>query len=174
MYNLAQHIYLLFLPMILANSLHMVMVKLNLFNGLNIPISQDLFGNNKTMRGFLILPILAGFVGMTGSLIAGPFQTSLFQDVLISFGMGFVYLLAELPNSYVKRRLGIENGGFSKNYRVVQVIIDRADSLIGIFLFYYLVTDISLRDTIILFFWAMLISFSTSLLLYSLKIKKSI
>lgn len=174
MNNLTQHICLLFLPMLLANSLHMVVVKMELFKTLLIPISIPLFGRNKTIRGFIVLPILSGSIALLGSVWFGPFHSFLYIDFLIGFGMGFVYLLAELPNSYVKRRLGIANGEYSKNFKILQIIIDRADSLIAIFIYYYFVTSIPLSDCAILFLWAMVISFAASVILYSLKIKKSI
>ena len=174
MENLNQHIFLLFVPMILANSLHMVLVKLNLLERLSIPLSVEHFGKNKTWRGFVVLPILSGIIAFIIGLIAGPFEHVFFSDFLVGFGMGIVYLLAELPNSYVKRKLGIANGEYSKKFRLVQIIIDRADSLIAIFLYYYFVTTISFRDSFILFLWAMVISFIMSFILYSLKIKRSI
>ena len=160
--------------MVLANSLHMLLVKLDLLRGLSVPISTEHFGKNKTWRGFVVLPILSGILAYLGGLIAGPFENVIFSNFLIGFGMGIVYLLAELPNSYVKRKLGIANGEYSKKYKLVQIIIDRADSLVAIFLYYYFVTKISFFDSLTLFLWAMVISFVTSYILYSLKIKRSI
>lgn len=174
MENLNQHMFLLFLPMILGNSLHMILVKFNLLRQLALPLSIDYFGKNKTWRGFVVLPILSGIIAFLGGFFAGPFETIFNSDFLLGFGMGIAYLLAELPNSYVKRRLGIANGEYSKKYKLVQIIIDRADSLIAIFVYYYFVTSISFADSIVLFLWAMVISFVTSYILYSLKIKRSI
>ncbi|MFM6935329.1 MAG: CDP-archaeol synthase [Flavobacteriales bacterium] len=174
MENLAQHIVLLFIPMILGNSIHMVLVKKNALPYFNRPISTKYFGQNKTYRGFLLLPIISAVISLVGSYIAGPFLSSHWMDALLTFGMGFAYLFAELPNSFVKRKLNIPNGGFSTKYKTLQIIIDRADSMIGIFIYYYFLVCISLTDTLILFICAMFLSFGTSLLLNLLKIKRSI
>lgn len=160
--------------MILANSFHMLLVKKNVLPAFNHPISQRLFGQNKTYRGFILLPILSGLIILLESLIFGPFFCSYGTDFIFGLGLGTVYLLAELPNSFVKRRLHIPNGGHSEKYKVLQIIIDRADSLIGIFIYYYFVVSISILDSFILFLSAMIVSFFTSLLLNLLKIKRSI
>ena len=160
--------------MILANSIHMVFVKWDLLRSFKIPISVRLFGQNKTWRGFIILPILSALFAWMGSVLSGPFLGNHLNVILFGLGMGIVYLLAELPNSYVKRKLHIPNGGHSEKYKVLQIIIDRADSLLAIFLYYYVVTNCPLLDCFILFMSAMVISFVTSVILYSLKIKRSI
>jgi CDP-diglyceride synthetase len=160
--------------MILGNSLHMVVVKKKMFEWLAIPISVNLFGENKTLRGFVILPILAGLLALLGSNIWGPFIDTHINDLLIGIGLGGSFMLGELPNSFVKRSLGIKNGEYSEKFRTIQMFFDRADSLIGIFIFYYLVTDIRFIDVIILFSSAMILSFITSIVLVKLKIKKGV
>jgi CDP-diacylglycerol--serine O-phosphatidyltransferase len=160
--------------MILANSLHMVFVKFNYFGKLAIPISEKKLGKNKTIRGFILLPIFSGVISILGSFFIGPFHDFFFTDFLIGFGMGVIYLLAELPNSYMKRRLGISNGEHSEKYKGLQIIIDRADSLVAIFIYYYFVTSTPFSDCFIMFVWAMILSFVTSFILYSFKIKSSI
>jgi hypothetical protein len=172
--NLDQHIALLFIPMILGNSFHMALVKMKLLVGLAVPISVKLFGANKTLRGFLLLPVLSGLIALMGSAVSGPYGDSIYHDGILGAGMGIAYLLGELPNSFVKRRLGIANGEHSKKYKGLQIIIDRADSLIAIFIYYYFVTEIPALDCLILFLSAMVIAFATSVILYWLKIKSSI
>lgn len=174
MEQLLQHVILVFVPMILANSFHMVFVKWDLLASFKIPLSVRLFGQNKTLRGFILLPLLSALFALLGNLLFGPFLTSNTHVVFFGLGLGIVYLLAELPNSYVKRKLNIPNGGHSEKYKVLQIIIDRADSLVGIFLYYYLVTDCPFWDCSILFISAMIIAFLTSVLLFSLNIKRSI
>ena len=160
--------------MILGNSIHMILVKKNVLAKWNRPISSRLFGQNKTYRGFILLPVLSAIIAFLGSLLTGPYLGSIWVDFCLGFGMGLVYLFAELPNSYVKRRLNIPNGGYSKKYKVLQIIIDRADSLVGIFCYYYLIVSITIRDSFLLFLGAMVLSFFTSLLLKTLQIKRSI
>lgn len=172
--KLLQHVILVFAPMILANSFHMVFVKWDLLASFKTPISVRLFGQNKTLRGFILLPLLSALFALLGSNVFGPFLNSNAHVVFFGLGLGIVYLLAELPNSYVKRRLNIPNGGHSEKYKVLQIIIDRADSLVGIFCYYYLIVSITIRDSFLLFLGAMVLSFFTSLLLKTLQIKRSI
>ena len=142
--------------------------------GMAIPISTKWFGKNKTIRGFILLPLLSAGLVVLGSIIVGPFKSSIGIDFILGYFMGVVYLLAELPNSFVKRRLGIPTGSHSKKYKIVQIIVDRLDSLIGIFIYYYFVFYTPISDLMILFIWAIGISLGASIILYSLKIKKSI
>lgn len=172
--ELTSHILLLFLPLIIGNILHMIIVKKDLLKRLAIPIAPLVLGENKTVRAFIILPVLTGLIALLISKMMGPFGHYHGSDFIIGFGLGFVYLLSELPNSYIKRRLGITSGSYSKRYRLIQIIIDRLDSLIGVFAFYFLVTNISFDDLLILFIWAVLISFTIAYLLVRLKIKKSL
>lgn len=168
------HIFLLFLPMIIGNVLHMIIVRKNLLPGLAIPVSQTLFGKNKTLRGFCALPVLSGMLALLGSLAFGPLLQSHLEDLLVGTGMGVVYLLSELPNSYIKRKLGIANGEQSRRYRWVQIFFDKADSLIGILFFYWLVTPVSWTTIVALFFISFGIHLSISYLLVLLKIKQSL
>ncbi|MBC8145714.1 MAG: hypothetical protein H7X80_09010, partial [bacterium] len=87
------HINRLILPLIISNIIHMVVIKKGWLPSLAVPISTPLFGANKTWRGFIVLPILNGF--MTAMLSLGdPFASSL----LLGAALGFVYMLFELPN----------------------------------------------------------------------------
>jgi CDP-diglyceride synthetase len=159
--------------MVLANTLHIIVVKNNWLSAFNIPISAKAFGENKTIRGFFVLPFFSGGLVAIFSYLWGPFMHSFLMDVFIGLGLGICYLLSELPNSYVKRKLGIKNGEHSKKNKGVQMLIDKADSLVGMLLFYYLVTPISLLETFKLFLLTLIISSSVSLLLLVLKLKKS-
>ena len=132
MNDLYIHIYLFFLPLILGNVLHMIIVNRNWFNGLAFPISKKLLGNSKTYRGIIVLPILTGLLALISSFWFGPFEMSLAYDAFVGFGLGLAYILAELPNSFVKRRLGLANGEQSKKYKYLQIFTDKSDSLIGV------------------------------------------
>ncbi|MGK0428141.1 MAG: CDP-diacylglycerol--serine O-phosphatidyltransferase [Ulvibacter sp.] len=159
--------------MVLANTCHIIFVKKKWLSFLYIPLSTAAFGKNKTLRGFILLPLFSGFWVFIFSFWQGPFMNDIWHDLSIGFVLGMVYLLSELPNSFVKRRLGIANGEHSKKYKGLQMIIDKVDSLVGMLIFYYLVTTINATETLMLFLFSLFVSLSVSFVLYSLKIKKS-
>lgn len=167
------HIFLLILPMVLANILHMIVVKMDWLSILSISLSKSLFGKNKTLRGFIVLPLLSGgLVGLFSQMV-GPFSGSLEGDVGIGIGLGLCYLLSELPNSYIKRRLGIANGEHSKNYKWFQILMDKSDSLIGMLIFYFFIMPYDVEEILLLYLLSLGISLMTSFILFALKIKKS-
>ena len=166
------HIYLFFLPLVLGNVLHMIVVKRNWFKGFAFPISKKMFGDNKTYRGIIVLPILTGLLALLSSFWFGPFETSTEYDAFVGFGLGFAYILAELPNSYIKRSLGIANGAQSKKYKYLQYFTDKADSLIGVLGFYFLATLVTFKTVIILFCIGIILHISMSQFLVFIKIKK--
>jgi hypothetical protein len=123
-------------PLIFSGILHMVIVKADLLSSLKKPIHLRVFGANKTWRGMLAVPILT----VLGFLIARPlypFSELGYSSLIeVGFGVGLAYVLAELPNSAFKRRLGIEPGKLPKNRRAAFVLLDQSDSVIGCCLAY--------------------------------------
>ncbi len=168
------HIYMFLIPGIIGNVAHMVIVKKDLFSFLARPVSVEMFGRNKTLRGFVFLPLAMGTVCLLESLFIGPFNTHYLNDFLVGLGLGLAYMLAELPNSYLKRRQGIAPGESAENSRIFQLIIDKTDSLIGACIFYYFATNTDLRIIAVLFMVSFLLHISISYLLVLTKLKKSI
>lgn len=172
--NVYIHIHLLFLPLILANIIHMIMVKKNILANWAIPISTHWFGINKTWRGFIILPFITAILTGTFNHLFLDNKLSTPLALFLGMGLGFSYILWELPNSFIKRRLGIANGERSKKMPLLQVFTDKADSLIGVFLFYFLVLPIGVNDILILFTASIVIHLIFSYVLFVLGIKKSV
>lgn len=166
------HIHLFFLPLVVGNVLHMIIVKRNWFKSVAFPISRKIFGDTKTYRGVIVLPMLTGIFALLSSACFGPFTISVAYDAFVGFGLGFAYILAELPNSFIKRRLGIATGAQSKKYKYVQYFTDKADSLIGVLTFYFLATNFSFYTILILFCIGLVIHVGISQLLVVIKIKK--
>ncbi len=81
--------------------------------------------------------------------------------------------MAELPNSYVKRRMGIKEGLTSERYRAFFIIMDQADSAIGCLIAYKLILDLSWSVFWGSIFFGTVIHLLFNLLLYSLKIRKN-
>lgn len=152
----------------------MIVVKKNYLGFLKIPISTPLFGQNKTIRGFIILPVLCGLTAYLVSLFLGPLTSSMLRDISIGAGLGLIYMLSELPNSYVKRRLGIAQGQQSKRYRIVQLLADKMDSILGVLIFYYFMVPITWFSIAVIFLIALGLHLLLSYLLVLLKIKRSI
>lgn len=167
------HIFLFFIPLILGNVFHMIIVKFNWLSELAIPISNTMFGKNKTYRGMIVLPILTGFFTLLLSNGFGPFQSALSDDIIIGLGLGLSYILSELPNSYIKRRFGIANGEQSEKYKYLQYFTDKADSILGVLAFYFIAVEVSFYTVLTLFCLSMCLHIGMSQLLVLLKIKKT-
>ncbi len=167
------HIMLLFLPMFFANVMHMVIVKKNWFSPLAIPISVQHFGSSKTWRGFVVLGILSAIVSYFSNHYFGPFYFLDSQALWVGAGLGITYMCFELPNSFIKRRLGIKNGAQSMRFKYFQAFVDKSDSLIGILLYYKIVTQIPFSSVAILYLVSLSIHITVSYTLVMIKVKKS-
>ncbi len=149
--SLAELLYLM-APIILAGICNMAYVKLPIHGRLSGPMDGGrcwrdgarLFGDNKTWKGFLGMvafasvwfSIQAGLdaaFGRAQTLSLVPFEA--FPAWLVPvygalWGLG--YALAELPNSFMKRRLGVDPGANVSGLRgVMFLLIDQGDSVLG-------------------------------------------
>ena len=131
----------------------MIAVKTNILSYFKKPIHQSWFGQNKTWRGFIVMP-LATWPGVllaqkweSISDLNAPLMTSQ-SAVLLALVLGMGYCLAELPNSFVKRRLGVKEGQTSDRFKWFFVILDQADSAVGCMLAYRLLIPISLSTMV--------------------------
>ena len=121
------HALYLIAPVVAAGVVHSFVIKRNAFAALAVPLDggrkfqgEPLFGENKTWRG------LAVMVGVS-TLVAVAIGLS----PALGACLGAAYSLAELPNSFVKRRLGIPPGGRSWRGAAVQYVADQGDSAAG-------------------------------------------
>jgi CDP-2,3-bis-(O-geranylgeranyl)-sn-glycerol synthase len=103
---------------------------------------RRLFGENKRVRGFVAMPLAgaAAFALLGGT--RGLLPARLGLDIwplsavgyaLLGLACGTAFMLAELPNSFVKRQLGIGPGepATSLRLRAVFFVVDRCDSVLG-------------------------------------------
>lgn len=169
MSNFFLHILIVLFPLVMANSLHMVIVKRGYFNQLAIPIWPKGFGANKTIRGFLFLPVVNALVL---SLLDIVFSLSVHEPILLGLALGIAYLLSELPNSYLKRRFGIAPGGQHDKHKLLFATFDKIDSAFGVALTYYLLGYADLKNASLLFVFNILVHISVAKILVKLKIKK--
>jgi CDP-diacylglycerol--serine O-phosphatidyltransferase len=155
------------IPVVIGGVLHMVVVKRNYLSACVVPIHQGWFGANKTWRGFIVVPLLTAL----GGLCMMPLEWLLVQAIGISLlsewnlaFLGFIagvgYVLAELPNSFFKRRIGVQAGEVPEHRKYWFIALDQLDSALGVAIAYWLVLGISFETV-----WVYIISFPITALL---------
>lgn len=106
---------------------------------------KRIFGDNKTIKGFLgylffniIFSVFFGFIFSVFSLNSYNFfyqnhLNTFSLNLWIGFLLGLFYALFELPNSFLKRRLGIVPGKSTKGFsKIFFTFFDQADSVFGV------------------------------------------
>ena len=157
-------LYITMLPLILSGIVNMLFVKTPIYKKYKIPIDcnknwidgKRIFGDNKTFIGFIsmivfciIFQILWGYVGELCQLNSQNdwylvYSNSIGYNVVSGFLVGLFYMLFELPNSFIKRRINIIPGKTDKGIKgIVFFVIDQIDSLIGVFLVLKLLSGIA-------------------------------
>ena len=146
---------------------------------------RRVLGDNKTWIGFFsmiffctIFQVVFGFFCNRTNLNAHCDLYSIHENTVglnLLFGslMGVIYMLSELPNSFIKRRAGIPDGRTVPGWRgLFFFIFDQIDSLIGVMLLLYLVSDITLNKYLLYVLLGGLTHLIINLLLYWLKVRK--
>jgi CDP-diacylglycerol--serine O-phosphatidyltransferase len=170
MLDFTSHILTVLPSLILANILHMLVVKWNILPFLNKPISSSLFGPNKTWRGFILVPVFnILFLLLINSLL----NLNLSNVIPLGFFLGLAYVAFELPNSFIKRKSNIKAGETSANKNYFFMLIDKMDSAFGVALIYYLLSSITITEAVVLMFVCSLTHIVMSLILVFTKIKAS-
>lgn len=143
--------YITMIPVIIAGILNMLFVKTPLYKRLNRPIDgggtlrdgKRVFGENKTWAGFFGMIVFGAASQVLWGLVCTGFpelcpiyscfgNTPLF-NLAAGAAMGFTYVLFELPNSLVKRRLDIPSGKTLRSFKgSVFFVVDQVDSLFGV------------------------------------------
>jgi hypothetical protein len=119
---------ILVLPLVVSGTLHMTIVRLGWLKILDHPIHLRAFGSNKTWRGLVVMPVLTM---LAMAMLRGA---EVFRDTpwaLLGLALGLAYVLFELPNSFIKRRLGVPPGKNPSQGRLFFLAADRLDSLLG-------------------------------------------
>lgn len=115
---------------------------------------RRLFGDNKRVCGFMVLPPVTALTFMLigwnrGHLPAffadGLWPLSLLQYAGLGLVCGFAFMLAELPNSFIKRQLDVSPGQapVQRWLRPVILLGDRLDSVLGVLLALSLLVPVS-------------------------------
>ncbi len=188
-------IYITIMPVILGGIFNMMFTKTKLYKKYAYPIDfkknfvdgKRIFGNNKTWVGFLSMIVFCAltqiiwgavcaipYLNLNNELYYANFNTLTF-NALSGALLGFAYMVCELPNSFVKRRIGIKPG--KTNSGVVGVIffvVDQFDSVIGTGIVIYLISNISFGKLLTYILVGGVTHIIVNLCLYALKIRKNI
>ena len=143
--------YITMIPVIIAGILNMLFVRTPLYQRMNRPIDGGrtlrdgkwIFGENKTWAGFFGMIVFGAAAQVLWGLVCmgfpelcpiySRFGNTLLFNLAAGAAMGFAYVLFELPNSFVKRRLDIPSGKTVRGFKgVVFFVVDQVDSLFGV------------------------------------------
>lgn len=146
--------YVTLMPVILAGIFNMIFVKTSLYRKLKRPIDRGvclkdgrrIFGDNKTWIGFCGMMIFNALSQILWGIVCQiwigswnyiyEYHENIWQfNLAIGAVFGLVYMVSELPNSFVKRRLEIPDGKTVSGIKgTVFFVIDQVDSLFGVVL----------------------------------------
>jgi hypothetical protein len=122
-----------FLPAIGSALAHAPVLIADLAPRLKQPISARLFGSHKTWRGALVMS--AGTIAAAGALGRVPAyrrrlpaEIAAANPLVVGALLGTACWVGELPNSFLKRRLGIPPGGHRRSAGGLAIaVFDQAD-----------------------------------------------
>ena len=115
---------------------------------------RRIFGANKTVRGFVVMVPATGLAfllmahicdaGSTGGVGLWPLRAVDYLCLGLWTGLGF--MAGELPNSFVKRQLGVPPGQAptTPSIRPVLLAVDRIDSSVGLLIALAIVVPVPL------------------------------
>jgi CDP-diglyceride synthetase len=137
----------LIMPVLVAGVGQVAILKAGMLPGLAVPLDQGrqwrgkpVLGPRKTWRGVIIMTTLSALTARAQAMAARrlpallaicPFDYRKVNPWLLGGTLGLGYCIAELPNSFVKRRLGIAPTHTSSRLPRLQYVIDQSDSVVG-------------------------------------------
>ncbi len=167
------------LPIVVGGVTHMFFVANDWWPSLKVAIAEKAFGKNKTWRGIIVMPL----VTVPGALLLGSLSNILpdrlaltLSDVslvVLGLSLGFGYVLFELPNSYIKRSVGIEPGATPSRGRLWFIAMDQLDSAFGFALVYAILLDLPALTYLFVLMFFPFIALLVKRILYWFRLKKS-
>ena len=177
----------LVLPVVLGGLGHVAVLKTNVLSSLAVPIDngarlrgRPVFGENKTWRGIALMTGLTALTSGAQAALARRNRWTSALDVLQSARVnawltgalcGLTYCLAELPNSFVKRQLGIAPGARATRASRLQYVVDQADSVAGCLLALRLLYRAAARELITAFALGITVHIGIDQLIYAIGVK---
>ncbi len=189
------NMYITMLPLILSGIMNMVFVKKSkLYKKYNFPIDMHktlkdgkrIFGDNKTAIGFISMIVFCIIIqvmyGAFCNLLSINEKNELYiyykntftLNLTAGFLFGLSYMLFELPNSFIKRRLDIKPGKTARGIKGIFFVIDQIDSLLGVFLVLKFYNMMSLNKYLSCVVVGAVTHISVNLILFFTKIRKNI
>ena len=186
--------YVTMMPVILAGILNMCFVKTSLYRKWMLPIDRGkvgkdgkrLLGDNKTWGGFFGMIVFAMISQCVWGVVCDKWLKGwnyiydyqpnvLFWNLLFGALFGFAYVLFELPNSYLKRRLDIPAGKtVSGKKGKLFFVIDQVDSLFGVGIVLACLYPMPFWQYILYVLLGAVTHIGVNLILYCLKIRKNL
>jgi len=167
------------LPIVVGGVAHMFFVANDWLPSLKVAIAEKLFGKNKTWRGVVVMPL----VTVPGALLLGslsdvlPSRLALTLEgvslIVLGLSLGLGYVIFELPNSYIKRRVGIAPGATPTRGRLFFIAMDQLDSAFGFALVYAIFLDLPAITYLLLLIQFPFVALLVKRLLYWVRLKKS-
>jgi hypothetical protein len=125
---------LIIAPLFLGFIVHGLCIRLGALRGFATPIKRPWFGENKTYRGLVCVALgtAVGFVVIDPPFLSLGSEHRAIKLALLGVLVGAAAMLAELPNSFLKRRMGIAPGAQAGGIRgVVFHVLDQIDVVFG-------------------------------------------
>ena len=164
----------------MAGVAHVVWLKHPVSARFAVPIDRGrtfrgrrLLGDNKTLRGFMVMVPATGLAFALLALTWKVWPLATWRYALVGVAAGFGFMAGELPNSFVKRQLGIEPGTAPAGgwRRLAAVLADRLDSLLGALLVVSLLIELPWQTWLWLLVLAPLVHALFSYILFALGVK---
>ena len=186
--------YVTLAPMIAAGIINMIVCKLRIFRALQVPMDggrclrdgNRIFGDHKTWKGFISYILLGAICSASwGRIIRNTdlnaldyfyaaHENTLLFNIINGLLLGFAYALFELPNSFLKRRLGIAPGKSVEGvWKGFSVFLDQADSMFGCALVVWLFYDLGIARYIAFVLLGALTHILLNMLLYFAHLRKN-
>lgn len=186
--------YLTMSSVIVGGILNMVFTKTPFYRKHSAPIDRNktlkdgkrLFGDNKTWTGFFSMIVFTCLAQVAKGLILSRcggeqfddfyirHENTLLYNAAIGVALGFIYMLFELPNSFIKRRIDIPPGKTVRGFRGAAFFTyDQIDSLIGVMLVLVVVSGISWGKYLLYVLLGGATHIAVNLVLYLIKVRKN-
>ena len=173
------------IPLLVSGILLILVIKLSLFEILNIPLDREKFindqrflGNNKTVRGvtvhifvaIVICSIL--FIGYNNGFSRFIHSVFNLNPMIIGLVYSLCYTLGELTNSAIKRQLRIAPGRLSgSKYKNLQYFFDLSDGIILVALALIIFTSVTILEGLLAASIGILFHYLTDIFMKKLGLK---